>query len=57
MAIVDILIPSVDNPQYLYPCLESLSQVLHIDLAKVIVVNNGGHGHCGPVAYGGFGKY
>jgi GT2 family glycosyltransferase/predicted SAM-dependent methyltransferase len=41
---VDILIPTWNNPQYIVPCLESLSQLIHIDMADIIVVNNGEKG-------------
>lgn len=41
MAAVTIIIPTFNNPNYIVPCLESLSQIIHTDVAKVVVVNNG----------------
>lgn len=41
MAVCDLIIVTFNNPNYLVPCLESLSYPLHVDIAKIIVVNNG----------------
>jgi GT2 family glycosyltransferase len=41
MPAVTVIVVSFNNPNYLIPCLESLSQPLHIDLCKIVVVNNG----------------
>lgn len=42
MSLIDIIIPTYDSPQYLYPCVESLlGNRMTLDLFKIIVVNNG----------------
>ncbi len=42
MSIIDILIPTWNNPDYLYPCLNSIfTHTGPEDLYRVIVVNNG----------------
>lgn len=41
MSEVSIIIPTFNNPQYLYPCIQSLKSAMSLDLAEVIIVNNG----------------
>jgi GT2 family glycosyltransferase len=41
MAAVDIIVVTYNNPNYIVPCLESMTNAIHVDLAKIIVVNNG----------------
>ena len=41
MACVDILVITYNNPNYLIPCIQSLGQMITLDIARVIVVNNG----------------
>lgn len=42
MAIIDVIIPTFDNPNYVYPCVESLlTNKVTEDLIRIIVVNNG----------------
>ncbi len=42
MSVIDILIPTYDNPNFLYPCINSLlGNRATIDLFKIIVINNG----------------
>jgi len=42
MSIIDIIVPTVNNPDYLYPCLKSIFQnSMTEDFFRVIVVNNG----------------
>lgn len=42
MAIVSIIIPTFNNPQYLYPCVQSIIQyTMTEDLFHIYVVNNG----------------
>jgi len=42
MSVCDILIPTFDNPQYLYPCVQSIIQhTSPADLFHIYIVNNG----------------
>src|SRR3982751_3601900 len=40
-AIVDIIIPTFNNPDYLYPCVRSVKPSAMVGTSRVIVVNNG----------------
>ena len=42
MSIIDVIIPTFENPNYLYPCVNSLvGNRATVDLFKIIIVNNG----------------
>lgn len=41
MALVDVIIPSFDNPNYLVPCVRSFGRALQMNLVRIIIVNNG----------------
>lgn len=41
MACTDILVITFNNPQYLYPCIDSLMTMVNLDIARLIIVNNG----------------
>lgn len=42
MSVVDIIIPTWNNPQYLYPCVQSIKQyTMTEDLFHIYIVNNG----------------
>lgn len=44
MSACDIIVVSYNNPQQLQQCVESLGPAIGVDLAKVIIVNNGDAG-------------
>lgn len=41
MSLVDIIIPTYNNPSYLNQCVQSLMGLMYVDMARVIIVNNG----------------
>lgn len=47
MSMVDIIIPTFNNPKLLNECVNSLGGALFVDLAKLIIVNNGEKGSVG----------
>lgn len=50
MSIVDILIPTWNNPQFLYPCVGSIVRhTMPVDLFHIYVVNNGEAVHMEPI--------
>lgn len=50
MSLVSIIIPSFNNPQYLYPCINSImNYTMPDDLFKIYVVNNGEPAHMEPL--------
>lgn len=41
MALVDVIIPTMDNPNFLIPCIRSFGRALQMNLVRILIVNNG----------------